>query len=162
MSRNIDLSGIKNFRERLQKLKNISNDDIVMAVAEKGKDLAQSKYSGESVVVTTENLGGGKARIIASGTQVAFLEYGTGIVGESSGYGGQLPTEPITFESRGKERTTQGWVHNYYAKYKRDKGEEFEDFVGFPSQAQMWRTANELVENEGANAVEQLLKEKGV
>lgn len=156
------ISGIKEVRAKLQRLKNISNDDIVMAVAERGKDIAESLYGGESIVVTTENLGGGKARIVASGEQVAFLEYGTGVVGESKGYGGQLPTEPITFESRGKERTTQGWVHNYYAKYKREKGENAKDFVGFPSQAQMWKTATELTEKEAEKAIKDFLNEKGV
>ena len=66
MSRNIDLSGLKNVRDKLQRLKAITNDDIVMAIAERGKELAQEKYSGD-IVVTTENIGNGRAKVIASG-----------------------------------------------------------------------------------------------
>ena len=102
------ISGIKEVRAKLQRLKNISNDDIVMAVAERGKDIAESLYGGESIVVTTENLGGGKARIVASGEKVAFYEFGFGVEGRDSAYQGNLPTEPITFESANEKRTTQG------------------------------------------------------
>ena len=112
MSRNIDLSGLKNVRDKLQRLKAITDDDIVMAIAERGKDLAQSKYGGD-VVVTAESLGGGKAKVIASGEKVAFYEYGYGVEGRDSAYKGQLPTEPITFESAGNTHTTQGWEYYY-------------------------------------------------
>lgn len=169
MSRNIDLSGLKNVRDKLQRLKAITNDDIAMAVAERGKDLAQSKYDGD-VVVTAESLGGGKAKVIASGEKVAFYEYGYGVEGRDSAYKGQLPTEPITFESAGNTHTTQGWEYYYpNSKTKRTnaKGEQGwfhnKKFVtGQSAQAQMWRTANELKQGEAKKAIEQLFKERDI
>ena len=169
MSRNIDLSGLKNVRDKLQRFKAITDDDIVMAVAERGKDLAQSKYGGD-VVVTAESLGGGKAKVIASGEKVAFYEYGYGVEGRDSAYKGQLPTEPITFESAGNTHTTQGWEYYYpNSKTKRTnaKGEQGwfhnKKFVtGQSAQAQMWRTANELEQGEAKKAIEQLFKERDI
>ena len=168
MSRNIDLSGLKNVRDKLQRLKAITNDDIAMAVAERGKDLAQSKYGGD-VVVTAESLGGGKAKVIASGEKVAFYEYGYGVEGRDSAYKGQLPTEPITFESAGNTHTTQGWEYYYpNSKTKRTVGGQQgwfydKEFVtGQPAQAQMWRTANELEQGEAKKAIEQLFKERDI
>lgn len=168
MSRNIDLSGLKNVRDKLQRLKAITNDDIAMAIAERGKDLAQSKYGGD-VVVTAESLGGGKAKVIASGEKVAFYEYGYGVEGRDSAYQGQLPTEPITFESAGNTHTTQGWEYYYpNSKTKRTVGGQEGWFhnrqfvTGQPAQAQMWRTANELEQGEAKQAVEQLFKERDI
>lgn len=168
MSRNIDLSGLKNVRDKLQRLRAITNDDIVMAVAERGKDLAQSKYGGD-VVVTAESLGGGKAKVIASGEKVAFYEYGYGVEGRDSAYKGQLPTEPITFESAGNTHTTQSWEYYYpNSKTKRTVGGQQgwfydKEFVtGQPAQAQMWRTANELEQGEAKKAIEQLFKERDI
>lgn len=168
MSRNIDLSGLKNVRDKLQRLKAITNDDIVMAVAERGKDLAQSKYGGD-IVVTTENIGNGRAKVIASGEKVAFYEYGYGVEGRDSAYQGQLPTEPITFESAGNTHTTQGWEYYYpNSKTKRTVGGQEGWFhnrqfvTGQPAQAQMWRTANELEQGEAKQAVEQLFKERDI
>lgn len=168
MSRNIDLSGLKNVRDKLQRLKAITNDDIVMAIAERGKELAQEKYSGD-IVVTTENIGNGRAKVIASGEKVAFYEYGYGVEGRDSAYQGQLPTEPITFESAGNTHTTQGWEYYYpNSKTKRTVGGQQgwfnnKEFVtGQPAQAQMWRTANELEQGEAKQAVEQLFKERDI
>ena len=168
MSRNIDLSGLKNVRDKLQRLKAITDDDIVMAIAERGKELAQEKYSGD-IVVTTENIGNGRAKVIASGEKVAFYEYGYGVEGRDSAYQGQLPTEPITFESAGNTHTTQGWEYYYpNSKTKRTvSGQQGwfhnKEFVtGQPAQAQMWRTANELEQGEAKKAIEQLFKERDI
>ena len=168
MSRNIDLSGLKNVRDKLQRLKAITDDDIVMAIAERGKELAQEKYSGD-IVVTTENIGNGRAKVIASGEKVAFYEYGYGVEGRDSAYQGQLPTEPITFESAGNTHTTQGWEYYYpNSKTKRTVGGQQgwfhnKEFVtGQPAQAQMWRTANELEQGEAKKAIEQLFKERDI
>ena len=168
MSRSIDLSALKNVRDKLQRLKAITNDDIAMAIAERGKDLAQSKYGGD-VIVTAESLGGGKAKVISSGEKVAFYEYGYGVEGRDSAYKGQLPTEPITFESAGNTHTTQGWEYYYpNSKTKRTVGGQQgwfhnKEFVtGQPAQAQMWRTANELEQGEAKKAIEQLFKERDI
>lgn len=152
------ISGIKEIRAKLQRLKNISNDDIVMAVAERGAELAQEKF-GSSVIVKPEMVGSGRAIISAKGNQAAFIEYGTGIQGEGS-YNGELPTQPITFTARnGDEYTTEGWVYNYFVK-EIDKNAK--DHTGFEAVAPMWRTANELVEREAESAIREFLNEKGV
>lgn len=137
-----------------------------MAVAEKGRDIAQSKYSGD-VMVTTESLGGGKAKIIASGKDVAFYEFGVGTQGKESAYQGELPTQSITFQSAGESHTTQGWEYNYpNPKTKRDMGNGVGWFYGGkftdgkPAQAQMWQTANELEQGEAVNAIKKLFKER--
>ena len=98
MSRNIDLSGLKNVRDKLQRLRAITNDDIVMAVAERGKELAQEGF-GVNVSIEAIPLGNGKARVEARGQQVSFIEYGVGTSGEGT-YQGELPTQDITFTAR--------------------------------------------------------------
>ena len=152
-----------------------------MAIAERGKDLAQSKYGGDVVVtaekdgtysgvsVRVKDVNGGKAKVIASGEKVAFYEYGYGIEGRDSAYQGQLPTEPITFESAGNTHTTQGWEYYYpNSKTKRTVGGQEGWFhnrqfvTGQPAQAQMWRTANELEQGEAESAVEKLFKERDI
>lgn len=158
MSRNINLSGLKNVRDKLQRLKAITNDDIVMAVAERGKELAQEGF-GASVSVEAIPLGNGKARLQATGQQVSFIEYGVGIVGEGT-YQGELPTQDITFTARhGKEHTTSGWVYNYFVKEIDNKAK---DHNGFQAKAPMWNTANRLEQGEAASAVEQLFKERDI
>ena len=156
MSRNIDLSGIKSIRKRLQALKSISNDDIVMAVADKGKAIAQSRVGG-SITITTESLGNGKARLNATGSQISFIEFGTGVRGKGT-YLGELPTQDISFESRNQEWTMPGWVYNYYATFIR--GEK--DFQGFSAKAPIWKTANDLENGKAIQAIKELMKERGV
>lgn len=163
----INVSGLKNIRDKLQKYKKITATDIALAVAEKGKDLAQEKYGGASVVVTAETLGEGKARISAKGKGVAFLEYGTGRVGEGT-YKGKLPTQPITFESGGETHTTEGWEY-YYDNPKTKVTQNGQEgwianktfFTGQAAQAQMWKTANELIGGEARKAIEELIESNG-
>lgn len=155
---NIDLSGLKNVRDKLQRLKAITDDDIVMAVAERGKELAQKGF-GASVSVETIPLGNGKARVEAIGQQVSFIEYGVGISGEGT-YKGQLPTQDITFTARnGKEHTTSGWVYNYFVKEIDNKAK---DHIGFTAKAPMWNTVNQLKQGKAKQAVEQLFKERDI
>lgn len=161
--------GLTDLRERLNKLKSLNLDELVMRVAEHGAELAQSKYSGEAVIVQAESLSNGKARIVANGEKVGYLEFGTGDEGKQSGYQGNLPTEPITFNVGNRTLSTQGWEYYYNnTQTKRTKDgkrgwyyqKEFQE--GQPAQAQMWRTANELEQGEAKNAVKQYLDEKGV
>ena len=106
---------------------------------------------------------------ITSGEKVAFYEFGYGVEGRDSAYKGQLPTNPLTFESAGNIHTTQGWEYYYpNSKTKRTVGGQQgwfhnKEFVtGKPAQAQMWRTANELEQGEAKIAVEQLFKERDI
>ncbi len=164
----IDTSGLENALNKIRKLKNINATDIAMAVAEKGKDLAQKKYGGTSVVVTSETLGEGKSRITAKGKGVAFMEYGTGRVGEGT-YKGTLPTQPISFESpKGEMQTTEGWQYYYdnpKTKITKDGQEGWEAngvfFTGQEAGAQMWKTANELIGGEARKAIEEFIEING-
>lgn len=164
MSRNIDLSGLKNVRDKLQRLKAITDDDIVMAVAEKGKEIAEVGF-GSAADVEAIPLGNGKARLEARGQSVSFIEYGIGTSGEGH-YPGELPTQPITFYSTKlkREHTTSGWEYNYFAKYVRnqDPNAKVKDVTGFQAKAPMWNTANRLKQGEAKQAVEQLFKERDI
>jgi hypothetical protein len=160
------VKGIDELRAKLQKLKNIDNDEIVMAVAKHGAALLEKELGTPNITVKPEPLGNGKARIIASGSQISFIEFGTGVRGKGT-YKGELPTEDISFESRGREWTTEGWVYNYYATYMSPpsawgKPKNVKDFQGFEAKAPVWKTATKLANEEAANAIKNYLKEKGV
>lgn len=164
----VTVTGITEFRNRLQKLKRTTSNELALTIAEYGRDFAESVYKGDSVIVTVESTGEGKARITAEGAQVAFLEYGTGLVGKGS-YEGNLPTEPITFESAGKTHTTNGW--EYYYDNPDTKvtvnnakgwfwGNNFSE--GWEAQAQMWRTAEHIRKGGASEAISQYLDKKDV
>lgn len=164
----VTVTGITNFRNRLQKLKQTTSDELALAISKYGSDYAQSLYSGDSIMVSAENTGNGKAKITAEGKQVAFLEYGTGLVGKGS-YEGNLPTEPITFESAGKTHTTNGWEYYYdnpdtKATVNNVKGwfwgNNFSE--GWKAQAQMWHTAEHIRKGGATKAIKQYLDEKDV
>lgn len=154
----VNVSGLGKIQERLKKLKQSSSTDLAMAVAEYGKDYAETLYGGD-VVVTAESIGDGKSRITASGKQVAFIEYGIGTKGEASGYVGELPTTPSTFINRaGKLQTVDEWTYNYFVKTF-DKNADPVD--GFVSRAYMWRTSENLRQGGIKTAIGEYLDEKG-
>jgi len=142
-----------------------TNEELAFAIAQKGKDIADGYYAGEAVNVIVEN--GNPAKVVAEGTQVRYLEYGTGLKGEESGYDGNLPTEPIVFESPdGELQTTSGWEYNYpnpqtkvtlYGQTGWYYNGEFT--TGKPAAAQMWRTAEEL-HNEYKTVIADEIKNK--
>ena len=155
----VTVKNITGFRNRLQKLKQTTNDELALAIAEYGRDLAQSLYSGDSVIVTAESTGNGKARITTEGKQVAFLEYGIGTSGEGS-YEGKLPNQPITFINRRKQpQTVDEWLYNYYQKTIDKDAKPVE---GFTAKAQMWHTAEDIRQGGAEKAVKQYLDEKDV
>lgn len=164
----IDTSGLENALNKIRKLKSINATDIVMAVAKRGKDIAQTEYGGASVSVSVESNGKGKASLVAEGKNVAFFEYGTGRVGEGT-YKGTLPTQPISFESpKGEMQTTEGWQY-YYDNPKTKVTQNGQEgwianktfFTGQPAQAQMWKTANKLIGGEARKAIEELIESVG-
>ncbi len=155
----VTVTGITNFRNRLQKLKQSTNSELALAIAEYGRDYAQTLYSGESIMVSAENIGNGRAKITATGNQVAFLEYGIGTSGEGS-YPGKLPNQPITFINRRKQaQTVDEWLYNYYQKTIDEKAKPVE---GFTAKAQMWNTVEEIRHGGATKAVKQYLDEKDV
>ena len=165
---NKNLSGLKNVRDKLQRLKAITNDDIVMAVAERGKEIAEIGFGSSAEKVEVIPLGNGRARLEARGQGVSFLEYGIGTSGDGS-YPDptKVPTQPITFYSTKLKReytTENGWEYNYFAEHVRreNPNAKVEDVAGFQAKAPMWHTANSLRDGEAASAVEQLFKERDI
>lgn len=112
-----DFSGLNNFMRRLDKAKRLENsrDNISSAVADKGVEVAKSAYTVSGISradVFKEKAGIGEYDVIAQGEGLSFDEYGTGFYADGT-YKGKLPTQPITFESAGETRTTQGWDYYY-------------------------------------------------
>lgn len=105
------------FIDRLEKNKNIDGNKIAHRFGEEGKKILNFEYSqsiGSGLItVDTQYENNGKAEIIASGDKVAYIEFGVGEYAKGT-YQGELPTQPITFESpEGKTHTTQGWEYYY-------------------------------------------------
>ena len=144
----INDKGLKRFENNLKSNFSDLKDEVALALAERGVEIAKSKYSSESIQVSAELISNGHAVVIAKGDQIGYLEFGTGIQGEGK-YPDQtkLPTETLEFESpKGVPRKTQGWVYNYMKKLYHP---ENKDVVGRPPQAQMFYTAQELKAEKG-------------
>lgn len=145
----IDLTGLNNFKKRLE---NISTqtlaEKIVKALCEYGANYAQGMYSGESITVTAENVSSVGGSIIAKDSKgekatIGYLEFGTGVKGEGS-YKGTLPTQNINFVSPSYGQiTTNGW--QYYYAYQ--QGLSQKQWQGSQAKSQMWNTAKYLREN---------------
>lgn len=100
------------------KLKTITSGElgekVVDLLVNEGTREAQSQYSDTHFQVASQK-DELKGTIIASGSGIAYVEYGTGLVGEGT-YEGELPTQTLTFESpkgSGGTHTTQGWEYYY-------------------------------------------------
>lgn len=140
--------GLKSFQNKLKSDFLDFRNDIAEAMAQRGVEIAKEKYGSESIQVSAELIGDGRAVIRAKGDQVGYFEFGTGIQGEGK-YPDEtkLPTQTLEFESpQGVPRKTKGWVYNYMKKlYEPNK----KDYVGRPPQAQMFYTAQELRQQQG-------------
>lgn len=140
----------ESFFERLKKvdgfLDKISSEEmrnkIANEIAKKGAEFAAEEYSGENVVVLTNNDSDGKAKIVAQGQEVAYIEFGTGEEGRGT-YPGILPSSGIPL--------TGSWHYYYPSKHKRTSkngtlgwfhNKKFH--IGRKAGACMWRTAIEL------------------
>lgn len=144
----INNKGLKRFESKLKSNFSDLKDEVALALAERGVEIAQSKYSSESIQVSAELISNGHAVVRAKGDQIGYLEFGTGIQGEGK-YPNEkvLPTQTLEFESpKGVPRKTQGWVYNYMKKLYHP---ENKDVVGRPPQAQMFYTAQELKAEKG-------------
>ncbi len=106
------------FANKLYKIgtNNLANTTTEL-LADKGKEIAREQYKGTTISVDSI-VNNNTATIIANGKQVAYLEYGTGLIGKGT-YKGNLPTNgvPITgnweyyYDSPHKviENGKQGW-----------------------------------------------------
>ena len=113
------LKALDKFQKSLSKdnFKDIDNR-IANALADYGKELAQNIYQGTGITdveITTTPAENGICQIIASKEGIAYIEFGTGIVGKESGYPQEkLLTETLNFESpKGYPQSTTGYEYNY-------------------------------------------------
>ena len=97
-----------------------------------------------------------KGRIVASGNEVSFIEFGTGKVGEKSGYPKELlPSQTLKFESPiGYPQSTKGWEYYYDNPYTKVKHKGKYGWLykkqftrGMPAGKQVYTTAKYLREN---------------
>ena len=119
-----DLTGLKNFEKKIAKYSNSSNNNIYKEVGKAGVEIAREEYGKHKVELAFEVLGNGVVRITATRKGLAYLEYGTGLVGKGT-YKGSLPTQTLTFESpknSGDYHTTQGWEYFYDNPKTKDRG----------------------------------------
>ena len=108
-----NLNGLKNYRQKLERMKAKLESGVSQAVAERGKSIAEGYYGGKATVEAVR-VSETESVIEATGAGLMFREYGTGRPGEMSGYPtDRLPKDTITFQSAGKERTTKGWEYYY-------------------------------------------------
>jgi hypothetical protein len=163
-----DLRGLNNFKKRLQDISKTNNalfTEIANEVAIEGKNIAMVEYANvDDVIVSHETLGNGKSRIIAQGKGIAYLEFGTGRVGENSNYPKEkLPQKGVPL--------TGNWQYYYPSSYKRKnkageegwyhkfEGETKASFVtGQKAGMQMYRTSQTL-KNRMFNIAEKKVKE---
>lgn len=147
--------------KRFSKLKNISSE-VANNIAERGVDIAKAEYGhSQRVILSIEKTKEpNKLQIVAQGAGIAFDEFGTGLIGEGT-YRGNLPTEPIEFESpKGFPQRTEGWVYYYPNRKTKILGGWFAGKVfhrGQVAQAQMYNTTQQL-KSEMASIAENTIK----
>lgn len=148
----VNTSGLKRFISKVSKYRHMENlaDEIAEKVAERGVEIAREKYFATNVEITNQSSEiKGQRRIIVKGKGLAFLEFGTGLVGKGT-YPDEskLPKETISFESpKGVPQSTDGWQYYYpNPKTKKDggwyAGKVFHR--GQTAGAQMFDTAQQL------------------
>lgn len=93
---------LERYANRLYKISsnNVANQTAEL-LADKGKTIAEYNYKETNVthIKVTNEVNDNVAQIIANGNEVAYIEYGTGVIGDGT-YKGKLPTSgvPITGE----------------------------------------------------------------
>lgn len=165
-----DLKGLNNFRSKIQKFSSINSklaNELADEIAKRGEQIAMSEYAGvNGVSVHHENLGGGMSKVVAEGEQVAYIEFGTGRVGEKTYPDTHLPKQgvPITgewqyyypseYKRTSKTTGEEGWYHKF-------EGEEKARFTkGQSAGMQMYRTS-QMLRNEMASIVKNKMKGDG-
>lgn len=140
-----NLDGLNRFKEKVQNIKDnlpFLAQMILTKVCKAGTEYAKGLYSSDNHIELKYELVSDKtAKIIASGEQIAYLEFGTGERGRGT-YQGRLPDQTIEFYSNRLQQdvTLNGWVYSY--AHEIDNNQSM--WGGFSAQAQMWRTAQYL------------------
>ena len=125
----------------------LTDGSLITAIAEKGKEIAEEKYSladygtnQTNIVVSAEVISPTKARVTAKGDRISYLEYGTGYYAQGSYPADKLPS---------------WWQYYYPSQFKKTKtynGEEVYGWdnsvygfcIGQKAGAQMFYTSEEL------------------
>ena len=123
-------------------------------LAEKGVEIARVQIADLDAIFTSELIssvhveyegstkGGGIWAVIAGSDHAAFVEFGTGIVGQQSPYHGKLP-EGVSWQYASGKTIHQISDGRYGWFYQDDNGDWW--FTeGMPSRPFMYLTANEL------------------
>lgn len=114
MSKVVRRNDLNRFYGKLHNIRNVA-ETATELIADNGEKIAKSEYAGINSVQVIKDIDGNSAVISANGDSVAYIEYGTGLVGQGT-YKGDLPTQTLTFESpkdSGRINTTQGWEYYY-------------------------------------------------
>ena len=144
------------------KLQNIKGDvlqqNALELLVDKGVSEANKEYSGTHFKVDKEIVNDKNVRVVASGSGIAYDEYGTGLIGEGT-YEGELPTQTLTFVSPKRKdgdtrpqrvNTTHGWEYYYDNPETKFMGGWFMGKGGFTrgqvANMRMYRTAKSLKE----------------
>lgn len=158
-----DLRGLNSFKSKLEKYSSLNmslTNQLSDAIAKRGEDIAREEYSGiNKVNVSHETLGSGQSRVIAEREGIAYIEFGTGRVGEQSKYPKKkLPQQGVPI--------TGSWTYYYPSEHKITiDGEEGwflgSSFIkGRSAGMQMYHTSQRL-RNEMASIVLNKIKGDG-
>lgn len=149
----ISKKGLKSFTNKLDKLKNLKEDKLSKKVAQEALIHLKSLYDDELVYCLIQPKGMTQYRLSAYSSQIAYIEYGTGLIGQGT-YKGNLPTQVLTFESpkkSGRINTTNGWVYNYPNPITKPTGTGWtynnQYTEGQVAKGQMWNTSIWIREN---------------
>ncbi len=110
-----NLQGLNNFKNKLQKYSSLNvgfTTQLADEVAIRGEQIAREEYGGmEKVNVSHETLGGGQSKVVAERKGIAYIEFGTGRVGEQSNYPDKkLPKQGVPI--------TGSWTYYYPSEHK--------------------------------------------
>lgn len=141
-----NFKSLNNFQKKLEKYGNINSNfenEVVDEVCKLGVQIAMQEYAGVKGVSVRHEVGNGIGKIIAEKEGIAYIEFGTGRVGEKSGYDRRyLPQSgvPITgkwqYYYDSEHKTTKDGKEGWYA------GKNF--MVGIPAGTQMYKTSRKL------------------
>lgn len=142
-----NLKGLNNFKSKLEKYSSLNmslTNQLSDEIAKRGEEIAKEEYSSVNKVnVSRETLGSGQSKVIAEREGIAYIEFGTGRVGEQSKYPKKkLPQQGVPI--------TGSWTYYYPSEHKTTvDGEEGwflgQNFIkGLPAGMQMYRTSRKL------------------
>ena len=108
---------LQSFVDKLKNYK-IQNNLINKALNLIGKkmvEIAEWEYADYEHIKFNASIENNHLTFKANGRGIAYIEFGTGLVGEQSGYPkDKLPTQTLIFESpKGEQQITQGWEYYY-------------------------------------------------